>query len=384
MSNERIRRIVAQSMGHVSGADNSVSEAEFAARTDALLNRYGVRVAHPHRDAHLFRGLAVMDHAREMLRKTGERVPMSTAEVWDRCIEVHRSALTTTDAVGLVENIGRKAVIEGWNASPVSYPQWTRTGTLANLRTESRTGLSAHPVLPAVPEGTHIKVAARSTTTEYVTGSKYASIFRISRPLLLGDEAGALAREPQSFGRAARMTVQKAVTDLLTSNAGVGPTMNQDGIALFDVSTHGNYVSSSGAAPSVTTLDAARKAMRTRTDPTSGEVLNIVPRVLLVPAALETQARTLAQAQNSPLGDQEGDLLVAVDPRLDSVSATAWYLTADGKSFDTIEVAYLDGHAEPIVETMKSWATDGTEFRVSLHFGVAALDWRAMYRNVGA
>lgn len=380
----RARQIVAGVMGHVSGGDNRMSDSEFQARTDAVCLHYGVPLKNPHRDANMFRSLDLFDHGRDLLAAAGVRSGTgSSADVWQKSIEIHRSALGTADLPALIENIATRSVMAGWDNAPVSYPRWCRNGTLANYRQESRVGLSSYPALPEVPEGGPITVANRSSRNEHIQGAKYASIFRVSRQVILGDEVGALTREPQAYGRAARVTVQKAVTTLLTRSSGAGPTMNQDSTALFHAD-HGNLVSVSGTAPTVAALDAARKAMRTRTDPTSGEVLNVVPRVLLVPAGLETTARVVVASNNTPLGDAEGDLIVAVDPHLDAVSATAWYLLADGAVFDTFEVGFLSGATEPAVETRQSWTTDGSEIKVSLSFGVAALDFRGMYRNVGA
>jgi hypothetical protein len=376
-------RLAAVRGRHVSGG-RPLIEDSMEARTHAFLHRHGVHVEHPHRDAHMYRGHSLLDHGRDFCEARGERVGSTEpVTIWQRNFEAYRSGLGGVDLPGLVTNIGRVGVLAGWSSAPVSYPAWTRTGTLSTLRQEARTGLTSFPTLPKVPEHGEIQNADRSTVTEYVTGSRYVSTIDFSDHVLLGDSGGAMAREAQAIGRAARATVEKACVDLLVSNSGVGPTMNQDATALFHVN-HGNYISSSGAAPSVSTLDAARKAMRTRPDPTSGEVLNVVPRVLLVPAALETVGRVLVASNNTPLGDQEGDLTVAVCPRLDSTSATAWYLTGDPSRFDTIEVAYIDGRDEPEITTAKGWTVDGSRMKVALNFGVAALDYRAMYRNVGA
>lgn len=374
----------ATTRGHISGGDNRVSADEFRARVDALVQDFGVPLKHAHRDARLFRGETLADHGRALLARAGVKIKGGSGEAWQRSFDMRRSGgHGTSDLPALVENIATVAALAGWSSAPASFDRWCRIGALRDYRPESRAGLSAHPTLTEVSEGAEIPRVARGSRAEHIEAKHYSSVFAVSRQLVLGDHAAAIAREPAAAGRAARMTVQREVTRLLTSQSGTGPTLEQDSLPLFHAA-HGNYVASSGAAPSVTTLSAARKAMRTRVDPVSGEVLNIVPRVLLVPAALETQARVLAASTNTMVGDAEGDLVVAVDPLLDAVSATAWYLVADGAMFDTLEVAFLQGRAEPLLENRTGWSIDGTDFKISLDFGVACLDFRGMYRNVGA
>lgn len=365
---------------HFTGGDRLIDRS-LPARAAALAIRGHAPVQNPPRDWREFAGYTLFDHARDLLAEAGIRVSASEpAAVWQHAIQ--QRALGGVDLPGLIENAARVSLMAGWHAAAVSYPTWCRTGSLATMKRETRVTLSAHPTLPKVPENGEIKHVARSTLKEYLTPARYASTFSITDQVLLGDDAGAITAEPMSFGFAARRTVEKAAIDLLCSSSLAGPTLTQDSTALFH-SNHGN-LAGSGAAPSVGTLDTARKQMRTRTDPTSGEVLNTVPRTLLVPAALESTARVLVQSQNTITGDGEGDLRVAVSPWLDSYSATGWYLFGDSAVADVFEAAFPDGQDAPELDTRRGWTRDGAEFRVALTFAVAALDFRAAYRNPGA
>ena len=108
----------------------------------------------------------------------------------------------------------------------------------------------------------------------------------------------------------------------------------------------------------------------------------------MVPASLETVAeQVLTGIQATKVDDvnpHAGKLLLVVDPRLDDVSGTAWYLSADPYAFDTIEYAYLDGQNGPKVEPHQMFEKLGMEFRVVMFFGVGVIDWRGMYKNPGA
>ena len=76
-------------------------------------------------------------------------------------------------------------------------------------------------------------------------------------------------------------------------------------------------------------------------------------------------------------------LTVVGDPVLDAAPA-AWYLAAAPGVYPTIEVAFLDGNDRPRLEQQTGWERDGTEFKVSGDFGVKVLDFRGLYKNVGA
>jgi hypothetical protein len=49
-----------------------------------------------------------------------------------------------------------------------------------------------------------------------------------------------------------------------------------------------------------------------------------------------------------------------------------------------LEVAFLDGVETPYTETQEGWRVDGTEMKVRLDYGVAAIDPRLAIYNPGA
>jgi hypothetical protein len=73
-----------------------------------------------------------------------------------------------------------------------------------------------------------------------------------------------------------------------------------------------------------------------------------------------------------------------VDPLLDEVSETAWYLFADSAQVDTCEAAFLEGSEGPQIVTQAGFDTLGIDYRVTLDFGVGAVDWVGVFRSAGA
>ncbi|MGH8502007.1 MAG: hypothetical protein ACREVE_05945 [Gammaproteobacteria bacterium] len=77
-------------------------------------------------------------------------------------------------------------------------------------------------------------------------------------------------------------------------------------------------------------------------------------------------------------------LILAVDPRLDASSATAWYLFASPAVAPVIRYSTLEGAAGPQVETKEGFEIPGISFRVLHDFGAGIVDYRGAYKNPGA
>ena len=75
---------------------------------------------------------------------------------------------------------------------------------------------------------------------------------------------------------------------------------------------------------------------------------------------------------------------MVVEPRLDANSATAWYLAADTSQIDTVEYCYLEGNSGVYIETRQGFDVDGMEIKARLDFAAKAIDFRGLYKNVGA
>lgn len=305
--------------------------------------------------------------------------------------------LGTSDFTGILANVASKSMLAGWDEAGETWQMWCRKGNLADFKRANRAGLSMFSRLDVVPEHAEITFGKVSDRTEYIQLVTYAKRFALSRQAIINDDMNAFSRSPYLLGRAANGTIGDAVYNSLTSASGVGPTLNQDSTALFDASTHKNYDASSGSI-TVSNIDAGRVKMAVQADPNSGAALNIAPKYLLTPAALATAAEVLTASLVDPDGRTNatggaqavnpfrGRLQPIAEARLDGKTngSTAWYLVADQNVHDTYEVAFLDGNANPVMETMQGWSVDGTEMKVRIDAGVACLDYRGMYRKRGA
>lgn len=331
-----------------------------------------------------FSSLSLSELAREAIAMSGDRLTFT-----DRRDMVGRAFTmagthTTSDFAEILSNVMGKAALAGWDEADETFPMWTRKGVLTDFKETKRVGAGLFDNLPEVPEGGDYKFGTVGDRGESITLATYGKMLRISRQAIINDDLSILGLLPRRMGRAARRTIGNLVYGILTGN----PLMS-DGVALF-ASGHNN-LAGSAAAPSVASLSAARAAMRTQKEKAGGPSLNITPRYMIVPAALEMVSSQFLNSAVDPTTSKgqasnpvQGMAELIVDGRLDAASATAWYLAGDANAFDTIEVAYLDGVEAPFIEEQTAWTSDGVEMKVRIDAGVAPLDHRALYKNAGS
>jgi HK97 family phage prohead protease len=347
-----------------------------------------------------FRGLTLIELGREWAQANNLRVAgldkMGLAGFLFTQGRRDVAGLGGVDFTGIIANVASKSLFAGWDEAPTTWQTWCRTGSLPDFKRANRTGLSGVDLLTEIGENGEITYGKATDRTEYIQLKTYAKAFKLTRQVIVNDDLGAFSAMPRKMGQAAARTLNKTVYDLLTTASGVGPTLNQTGRALFNT-TDANYDASSGAI-AVSTLDTARSKMRRQKDPNNSQPLNITPKYLLVPAALEYTAQSVIKSVVDPLGTASATggattpnpffnaLEVVCEPTLDDASngATAWYVIGDQNMFDTFEVAFLDGNQTPVMEQQDDWSVDGTSFKVRHDWGVSALDFRAMYRKRGA
>jgi len=334
-------------------------------------------------------GKSLRTLAGDFLRFKGETTAaLPDEEVVTRAIMTRAVGQTTSDFTYLLSNVANKALLTGFDEAPETWQTWTRRGQLPDFKTAERINMSGFTGLAEVAEDGEITYGKFTDRKETIKLVQYAKKYRMSRQLIINDDLGGLTQVPRMMGRAANRKIGDIVYALLNTT---GPTLTQDSTALWDTATHKNYVAAN-TAPTVATLTTATTAMAKQTDPNSGAVLNIRPRYLVVPVALETAARVLMAAQDDPAGATirtpnpfAGRFEVVADARLDgqTYGAYAWYLFADPNVYDTFEVAFLNGIAEPYLRENQSWDLQGVEYVVGIDFGVSALDFRAVHKYRG-
>lgn len=304
-------------------------------------------------------------------------------------MEVVRLAITHTssDFPLILQDAANKSMLKGFDESEQTYQAWVNPGNLNDFKTAHRIGMGTFSSLQEVKPGHEITFGTFGETAETIALLSYAKRFSITRQAIINDDLQSFTKIPRIMGQTAARLLGDLAYGVLTGN----PAMS-DTLALFEAATHKNLVTS-GAPPSVTTISAAKTAMRKQKFSSTSEDKgsNVRPAVWIGPVALEDLMLQLVNSEFDPSTSNDtrtpntvrGTLQVVTDPRLDTASATAWYLSASPNTNDTVELATLDGVTTPRLEQQNGWSVDGVEYKVGIDAGAAPLAYQTLYKNNG-
>jgi len=348
-----------------------------AAVTDGLSLRSGIVIATPTAGSDQFRGMKLMDLARECLeRKTGKRASYADP------MELVRDAITgTSDFPGILSNIANKSMSQAYQAAQTTYQDWTRKGSLSDFKTATRLRLSEADELAPLNELGQFKHAEITEGKQTVSLGTYGRRWSISRQAIINDDLGALSTIPQKYSMASKRMINRMVYAILTGN----PVMQEDSKTLFHAD-HKNI--GTAAAISIVAISEALAKMKRQTNIGKKEKLNISPEFMILPPELAMLASQVINSavdgtkSNEVINPIKGMFKIISDAELED--AKAWYLAANSGMIDTIEVNYLNGVEAPVMESRAGFDVDGIEYRIRLDVGVSALDFRGLFKNAGA
>jgi hypothetical protein len=353
------------------------------AAVDSILGRSGILTAKEKQErlqGNPFTQFRAREIARQCLEMTGANVRgLSDDEIVKRAF-----TSSTSDFPVILENVLHRTVLASYGTVGDTWRRFCSTGSVTDFRDWKRLKLASIGTLDAVGElGEFKNKPLGDAEAESIKVTTFGNIVNISRQMIVNDDLGAFLNISTALGKAAALTVEKAVYSLLLAN----PTMS-DGVALFHA-THKN-LQSTGTALSVSAIDADRVAMASQMDVGGNDYLDIKPSILVLPTALGGTARVINRSEFDPdaVNKLQRVNMVAglfndiIDtPRL---SGNARYYFADPNVMPAFEVAFLNGNDQPYLEQENGFDTDGVKYKVRLDFGVAAIESRAVYKNVGA
>jgi phage head maturation protease len=315
--------------------------------------------------------------AREVLERAGE----STFGLSDAVL-ITRAMQTTSDFPGIVADTANKLARQAYEQAPIAVRTIARATTVTRLHDVRSSALSEARPLADIAEGGEFPFSPLTEATATYRMRTYAGVFTLSRRALVNDDAGAFAAVARRMGEAAAEAEATLFTTMLAENAGDGPTVA--GAAMFSTA-RGNRPAT-GAVIGDATLAAARAALRNMRGP-NGQPVNVIPRLLLVPPQLESDAErwianNVVPTRATDVNPFAGQLTLAVEPRLPS--ATRWYVFAAVDTVANFELARLAGMEAPRVESRPGWGSDAIEWRAVHDLGVGAVDFRGAFMNPGA
>jgi hypothetical protein len=218
----------------------------------------------------------------------------------------------------------------------------------------------------------------------------YGKMFAVTRQDIINDDLGALSQIPMRLGRGAAIGLNMTFwTEFLAS------------LNTFYTTGHGNVVTGAGSALTSDGLKAAQLKFDKQTDP-NGDPLAVDARILLVPPELEIAANELMTSLIINTGGASTETKVPnrnvwankyrtvmsrylSNTNITGNSTTAWWLIADPMDLPVIQVAFLNGRQEPVVESADAdFNTLGVQFRGFFDLGVRKQEFRAAVRSAGA
>jgi hypothetical protein len=340
-----------------------------------------------------FAGLTLVDMARECLNAAGVNTRgMSRNEIARVALQGRFGAseyfaltggMSTSDLPSILANVANKTLRMAYDAAPRTFTPFCRQVSASDFKPVNRVQLSDVAALQKTNEKGEFQRIYVSDSKETYSLATWGGIVPLTRQVVINDDLQALTRIPAGLGVAAATLESDTVWAVITGN----PNMS-DSVALFHA-THKNLGTTNGLA-AVANITTGRTLMRKQTGP-KGTILNLIPKYLIVPAALEGIAVQLTNPINLAATASSADvpafvraMIPVVEPRLDavaSVGATNWFLSADPSQIDTIEYCYLEGQQGVYIETRQGFDVDGVEIKARLDFAAAAIDYRGLQKN---
>lgn len=351
-------------------------ELRRAAAVRGLLNRFDAQKYKLEQGDGEFSQGSLIDTARHMLSLEGvkEAYTMPRSEV------AKRALMSSSDFPYVLANVANKVLREAYQGAPNTYEPFTAMRSVKDFKEVSSVTLGNGGKLQAMTEHGEYKRTSISESAQKYSVTKYGVIVGRTYELMVNDDLGAFTTIAQKLGTRAKEKENEVFWNLIINNQ----VMLEDGLALFHA-THAN-LTASGTAISVASLGVARTSLRLQRD-LEGELLNLNPKYLVVPAAKETIAQQFI-SQISPIQGADvnvfaNKLQVITEPRLDAASGVSWYAAVDKGQLQIGEMALIDGQG-PEIMVKEGWDVDGMETKIRHNFGMAIVDFRGIYKNAGA
>lgn len=354
-----------------------------AAASDGLLMRAGMNLAEKAAGAESFQGAGFKAIARECLKRAGvENVNLMTdSQLFDKVLQ--RGSMGSEDFGIILDAAANKAATKGFKQAPAQWRNFCSKGILPNLETATRVNIDDVSNLIETPEGATVQSGIVGNKGEEIRLINYARKLTITRRALLADDVGVFNALFGRFGSRAMNLTDSLAFGVITNN----PTM-KDGSAVFiNSAARGYNLAATPAVVSSTSVDVGYQKMMAQTGE-EGSKIGITPRYLLVGPKNRVAAHILTTSmQDTTLTSNANgasnafaDLIAIATPHF----TTEWALFADPNMYDTIEVAFLDGKETPTIFAIDNQGDIlGKSWLCSFDVGVAALDFRGMFKNAG-
>lgn len=384
--------------------------------TDWILMKsgYGPKVA-THTGVKLdpgqMRGMRLIDMARESLENQGISTRgMSAMAIAKRALYRGGPSAsgggsdTSSDFPVLLENSLNKLLQASYALQPTRWREIAAEGSVSDFREHKRLRRgSLGSLQDKLESGEFRQIHIPDGEKGVVQAGTKGVIVGITRQAIVNDDVGAFLGIMGDLGQSVARSIEQDVFNLLKENSGLGPTIGPfridgdlEGAAHAVFYSGRSNIDSTAEAPSVDAFERMRVIMSQQKDPQGEDFLDLRPNVWVGPVGLGSVARVVVEAEfdfeanmgstGSGLFNKPNRVRGIVSKFVDSprLTGTRYYLLADPSIAPIIEVVFLDGETNPVMEVEESVEYDGVKWLVRHDWGVGATDFRGGVTNAGA
>lgn len=292
------------------------------------------------------------------------------------CRGVIRAAFATHSISNVLSATYGKFLLDGFTAVEQVWPMIASVRSVSDYKTVTGIRVNGGFEFEQVGNGGELKAAEAGDATRSISARLFGRISSITMMDIVNDDLGALTVVAQRLGRGAATRLNKSFwTEFESSNA----------------SYYAAATAAAGNALQISSLRSATSAYRKLNDP-DGNPLAVTPAMLLVSPENEITAAELMSGSLLITGENAtrtnvnvlaGRYRVVSSAYLSS--ATTWWLVANPGELPAMEVCFLNGQRQPVVQQAEAdFDTLGIQVRGHFSFGVAKAEPQGCYRMATA
>ena len=304
------------------------------------------------------------------------------------------STFSSVNLPGILSNVANKTLLNAYRRIESVAIQISHIATASDFKEMAHYQFEMDGTLQVVDEGEDIPHVSLKETEYKNRIHTRGALVALTRQMIINDDLEAFLRIPQEFGRKAAQTLEQVAFQKLLSNIDELFTVNKNRLT-----QQFTYKS----------LDDAVKLFAEQKDTNGGFILH-QPALVLIPPALGSLAKVLytsmtvnettAAGKPSPVDNHwAGMFKPLVSPFMGSAFSftnegdppktitgkdSAWMLLTDPLDLAVLEIAFLNGQRNPIIESGEmDFNKLGMAWRCYFDFGVGLLDPRAAVYSDG-
>jgi Mu-like prophage major head subunit gpT len=311
--------------------------------------------------------------------RVSESAPIGWSEGQGR---IQEADTTTASFAYLLGTSMNKRLLKDYQAWPAEWQKFTTIAPIRDYKQQTRVRFGHFGSLSIVPEDSaYSSLTLQDGAATYVP-QKRGNLVVVSRETIINDDLQAVKQIPTKLAKAAAYTLAEFVYAFLITNPVI-----YDGIALFNAS-HGSNTASNTLSSAA--MQTGVIAMRKQQD-FAGKVIGLRPRFLVIPPDLEFVAMQICKSAgvpgtaNNDINPMMGYTTPIVSPQL--TSTTGWYMAADPREVDTVEIGFVGGQVNPALFVQDqplfglNFTQDVISYKIRHEYGAAVVDWRGLYRG---